>query len=1461
MKRLFVIPAVIALAFVCSCNKEQEVDNPDIKDDVQTGVTEFRATLQATKTQLGAPTGAAGSREWPNLWSDGDVINVNGVESAALSTGDGYVGTDYAVFHMASAVSGPYYAAYPASAVSEYSAGGATITIPAAQSFVEGNYDPAAYIMIGKSDTPTLSFSPMMGIIQLTTTAPAEGTLYIKSISVEPVGDENMSGVFTTTENYAGITGGTTPAITISAASGTTKTFGTVFTFAVPAMNYASGVRFRITAVPNANGTGTEQTMVFAKQSAFDVAAGTLYPLTAPAFKASAITVSCPFKTSSSAGLSWSGANASNQNNFKKAWRVAVYSDIGCNTLVVQHDIPADPNKSGVWSGLSANGNPHFMIGGLSAGTTYYAIVTDIQNNTSSAPFEFTTDPFTVVEASSPVGNTLVAEDFSEFGWGPAYLGGNGGAGNRYAGWSPVSGESSGVSLAAPSGKVSTGYYKAYNYSANNLPTNFDYTTAPRFNSGWGYCYQGSAFNGYPQAGHLRLGGANANRVFIVCPALSGITSGKFATVDVTVKVGRMTSDDVTNNPQFAVFIESNLTLSKASQRMYTGGEFNRRYPVSLTKYGRNSQELTFRVNGLQSTDHLMVGCYNNVDQYNRFTLYSIKVEKVSESDTNTFDITDPETLELFHSRVAGGATSLKGNVVNNVDASSIASSWTPITGYTGTLEGNSNTISGLSKPFFDNLQGTVQNLTLESTVSSTDRAQEYTAIFANTLDGGSISNCTASGSVTYRPSEAVNNGTRYVAGFVAYAKSGTLSNCINNASISVPDNSVSNDAIIEAAGLVARLGNGTTSNVSCSYLTNNGAISVGVDATGSHNLRTSVGGVIAYVVNRKSSGPDLNHLTNNGSVEYSGKCGGQLMVGGVVGYIIESSLSTGSDWSNTQSVSVTSTARVASASDINVGGVAGVLSFALTNGTNTGIVSNEGTFSGTAADICIGGITGNNKGNVMSNCKNENTSTITNSGQVSNSGDGSSIFVGGLVGYAKNSTWESCRNVGASVSNSGTADYFNCIGGLVGYSICDSETVEMSQCYNTGAVTNTGKGKSTPTSINTAYDDFSSEVNIGGLAGFLDGQHDLSGDSNDYNYNNGPVTENSASSHVAVGGVVGTSTHGSTTLEYVRNKSNGDISIQDGDNDMTYIGGILAVGCTYCTVDNTTNQGDIVFKGVTSAQAWCGGILGQWHESADRTTTASVSGCTNEGVIKTNGTDHTDFVSKGSSFSYFGGIVGGALADHKNKTYTRCKNTGDISIYCKSICRVGGIAATCQTPPNRCEVRCNITFRRKTNDNGNSSLSHIGGIVGFKQGSGSSSYDYLLYLGTIDAQGGGELLHNYVGGIIGNSTQNTTYTFTSCHVGGTIKGRNQNPATASNNSAPRLYMGSTSSNASRFFTFPNCNIQKGTQLVANSTYTMNQSSDVQNAYCFHAGCALATNGVLPSVVDSIESVDMVNQL
>ena len=895
MKKFFAIAALLALTF--SCNKEgAETDTITNPDEISEGVevTEFGASIPEvdSKTYLSAKDGSV----WHTLWGNGDAININGVNSNALSTDDGYVGTNYARFTMASAVSSRFYYAYPASRVSAWNSGShsATITVPTTQSWVSGQYDPSAYIMVGNGTSSQLSFQPVMGLIDIATTAPAEGTLYVEKVRVEAIGSEKMSGAFTT--DYSTISGGATNYVDVDAGSSSRKAFGTHFIAAIPAQTYASGLRITIYANTASSGSGTQKIMVFSKQSSMTVDARTKYPITAPAFNESAITLSCPFKTSSSAGLEWSGANPSDNKNFKKDWRLAIYSDSGCNTLVVQHDIPKMStvavsdgvvSTEGVWKGMRENGNACFIVGGLNAGTTYYCKVTDVLNGVSKV-LSFTTDAFTRVSASSPSGSILVAEDFSEFGWGPSFCG-NASSSHRYAGWSPVSGNASNVSFAAPSGVVTSGYYKKYEYSANDISTNFDYSTAPRFScnnsssDGWGWYYQGG-FNGYIQAGHLRMGGWNGNRSFIVLPTLS-ITSGKYATVDVTVRVGRFNATEVTNNPYFAVFFESDLTLDTPSQRKYTGTLVDRRYYAPLNKYGHESQELTYRINGLTSSDHLMVGCYNKTSYYNRFILYSVKVEKVSESSFETFDITDVETLEMFHSRVSGGATSLNGNVINDIDASSIASSWTSLGGYTGTMTGNDKTITGLTKPFFDDLQGTVQHLTLNSTLNVTSN-QQYIGMFANTMaSGASLSYCTARGSVTFNA--GTQGGEEHaMGGLIGHADGGSISYCNNYADVT--NNTIISNLEFSIGGIVGHVWPASDGSFSISNSVNYADI----DNTGNNtNDGICIGGIMGQIGSADSTPHATIEITscrNEGEVNNSGNVtasGKSVYIGGISGF------------------------------------------------------------------------------------------------------------------------------------------------------------------------------------------------------------------------------------------------------------------------------------------------------------------------------------------------------------------------------------------------------------------------------------------------------------------------------------------------------------------------------------------------------------------------------------------------
>jgi len=1254
MKKIFYFAAMMALCL--SCTKEQQGGSDVIEGDVDSGevvtATEFSAEFSQegiSKTHLGTLSDGA----YPNYWSVGDCINVNGSVSAALGS-EYSTNSRTARFLFDNAVSqygGNWYIGYPGGAFTSFSAGTGTVVVPSSQTYTAGTYDPEAFVMVGKANGKSVKFYPKMGIVRITATDAATPYSYkISKVRLEAIGGESLSGTFTTDYNNASATFTSTSGnsyVEINAPTSAGLDFGSTFFFAVPIGTYASGLRFTIF-------TKDDKSMSFSNSSSISVAAGTMKNITSPAYLPSVITVSCNFKTSSSLGIYWTGSNASSQNNFKKAWRLAVYSDADCNTLVVQHDIPEDGDKDDWWSGQSGNGNPHFMVGGLSGGTTYYCKVTDLGNNVSSSVTSFTTDAFTPVSASSPSGSTLVAEDFSEFGWGPAYNGGGTSAAHRYAGWSPVNGVSSGLSFAAPTGVVTTGYYVPYNYSSNTLTSNFDYSTAPRFKGsvagdGWGYANE-SGFNGCPQAGHLRMGTASGSkRSFIVCPTLPGITSGKYATVDVTVRVAHMTAEDVTNNENFAVFVESGLTLNE-SRREYSGATLNRRYPVSLTSYAQNSQILTFRVNGLQSTDHLMVGVYNNVAGYNRYTLFSVKVDKVSESDTEIFDITDPETLELFRSRVAAGESSLNGNVVNSFTVSSaFATAWTPIAGYTGTLEGNDKTITGLTQPFFDDLEGAVQNLNLNSNISISNITRESVGILANSMSGY-VEGCSVTGSLTvsYSTSESPSGGC-YAGGIVGKVSTGYVTDSENSANITVSGTANSH---LYIGGIVAN-------NTAGSYAMNNCRSTGGtISYTGSNPAgNLYIGGIVGYSTRPISS--CTSSMTVNMGGSFEGTSSKFYSVGGIVGSMsanqtISSCLNTGN---------ITYSQQISNSGYSFLGGVAGRTQGSIENSSNGGTVTWTG--NNTVNQFYVGGLVGTTDNAYSHSITGKySTSTATNYGTIvvnSSYSTGKNAIVGGVIGRLHTSGSLEATNAGPVNVTRLTCNALE-VGGVAGYNNApiSSGTENLAAgditisgltasadshvggvvgiSYSTVTANNAGDVKAT--SGSTCATSFF----IGGIAGR--GQSNISNCTNTGLVSNAcPVT--GSSKYIQVGGIVG---YNNTSCAISNCHNRGNVTNTANSAAYLYVGGITSESDK--AISNCDNTGNVTNSGNSGngKPIAVGGIAG--CNAANITSSSNGTSTAAGGTISNSGTSAEDVC--------VGGIAG--INKKKNQTLTTCYNKGAVS-------------------------------------------------------------------------------------------------------------------------------------------------------------------------------------------------------
>ena len=199
--------SIAALVLLLSCVREKEA--PSISEGKY---VEFTVGID-TKTALGEKVG----NTYPNLWSAGDVISVNGVESVPL--GDEYDGASSAVFSVLG-VEAPYHAVYPASALSDYSDGDATFVIPSEQTWKSNTYDPAAFLVTTVTNNTSLAFGAQVSMLKVTPKA-ADGVMIrsVKLIAADK--SAALSGEFTSDfESLSPVQGASSPSVTISSANG-----------------------------------------------------------------------------------------------------------------------------------------------------------------------------------------------------------------------------------------------------------------------------------------------------------------------------------------------------------------------------------------------------------------------------------------------------------------------------------------------------------------------------------------------------------------------------------------------------------------------------------------------------------------------------------------------------------------------------------------------------------------------------------------------------------------------------------------------------------------------------------------------------------------------------------------------------------------------------------------------------------------------------------------------------------------------------------------------------------------------------------------------------------------------------------------------------------------------------------------------------------------------------------------
>ena len=573
------------------------------------------------------------------------------------------------------------------------------------------------------------------------------------------------------------------------------------------------------------------------------------------------------------------------------------------------------------------------------------------------------------------------------------------------------------------------------------------------------------------------------------------------------------------------------------------------------------------------------------------------------------------------------------------------------------------------------------------------------------------------------------------------------------------------------------------------------------------------IGGIVGRGEANISASTNSGAVTNACPVTGSGA---YMQVGGIVGYNNGSSAI--SDCHNTGNVSNTANCNAY----LYVGGITSESDAEISNCTNTGAVNNSGN-SGNGKWISIGGIAGTNSAAMTSS---------HNEGAISNSGvSDEDVNIGGVAGLNNGKTLTSCYNTG-KVNNSGNSkDGYNVsVGGLVGWSSANSVYVT---CYNEGDVENSGIGSNTS--------DTAPGARVAGLIASASGANTISGDADNYNYNNGEVYEHSASARAAVGGVCAWANSASTSLNYAQNKSGGVIWVEDGTYIHVYVGGVLGVATANTQFSYTKNAGKIGIRNITlSKAAYIGGIHGGFTANGTQT----ITGCENTGEIDCPNSGGNGGNMKATSkddingtMTYIGGISGvaGNGGAKTGKTFTNCINRGAINVYSQVPARIGGCFGYLNLNPSGSENHGKIVTYRYNTVTGTDWNGATGGVIGYIN---IATVSDLTNTGGVQTTGSSP--NSFTGGIVGQEGGNMN-TMINCNVGKSgVHIVGAGTGFASNGAG--LFVASGSAKA---WTFTNCKVITGTKCQSTVITDSNMAEAVVGRK--HA---TSTNG-LPTLVSS----------
>lgn len=271
---------------------------------------------------------------------------------------------------------------------------------------------------------------------------------------------------------------------------------------------------------------------------------------------------------------------------------------------------------------------------------------------------------------------------------------------------------------------------------------------------------------------------------------------------------------------------------------------------------------------------------------------------------------------------------------------------------------------------------------------------------------------------------------------------------------------------------------------------------------------------------------------------------------------------------------------------------------------------------------------------------------TYTNS-SVAASGKYTDLAIGGLVGHVKGGEIEKARaevdiKINGATPTSSSANYYPCVGGIVGYAESNAKIVGTTN-YSS-IVWNDTSLSSTSHSKIKAY--------IGGTIGYLPAGCTFS-----ENVSEGALTVKSSVNQLYLGGVVGLSR---AEMDNCSNKGNISVAAEFARGMIGGVVGLFNEGQTQgLTLESARNEGQVIIGSsyYITDRSGIGGIVGYAYPKSD------VSACSNAGEIFFSGSSKcpgpdAKTTSDNSNIA-IGGVVG---LDYSDKIYD-CVNEKSATI------------------------------------------------------------------------------------------------------------------------------------------------------------------------------------------------------